>query len=188
MPLIWRRSRDSRLWHVPCDVWRQEVAMKRSHKSERVVESNSCSLDPAQNAYDGEIRNLRVLASQPDLDQVVGRFLDVLAIDPQFHLASFPEKEPTLGKIAAAAISRLTGGQQMLNCQLLRCSGTDLVHGICQAGNYVVLALFFPNDKLGVLSAMFCPPGTPPWNARIRFQEVQAPGIWSNTQAPALLN
>ena len=162
--------------------------MKRSTKTHCAAQSLAPNPDPGSSVYEDEIRNLRELAGASDLDRVVGRFLDGLALDPQFQLASHPEREPTLSKVAAAAISRLTGGQQVLQCEFLRCAGTDLVHGICQAGSYVVFALFFADDKLGVLSAMFCPPGIAPWNARIKFQEVQAPAIWSTTPTPCALN
>lgn len=162
--------------------------MKRSTMPASVASVIARDPQIAPDNYEQEIRNLRALAASSDLSLAVRRFLDHLAPDPRFHSALRPETAPVLRSVATAALSRLTGGQKVLEFELLRCAGTGLVHGICVAGGYVVLALFFPDDNLGLLSAMVCPPGIVPWHARVQFQPLQAPGAWPVVPPACSLN
>jgi len=121
------------------------------------------------NAYHQQIADLRVLARTSHLDAVVERFLESLAMNPDFHLDSRPEQASVLEAVVSATLTHLTGTQHALRCELLRCEGTDLIHGVCVGDGYLLYLLFFEDDRVGVVSAVICPPGQRTWNARIRF-------------------
>lgn len=120
-------------------------------------------------SYHHQITTLRSLANNSPLDIVVERFLENLAMNPDFHLDSHPERESALEEVVSVTLTHLTGSRPDLRCDLLRCAGTDLIHGVCSGDGYLLLLLFFENDKVGFMSSITCPPGQRPWNARFRF-------------------
>ncbi len=119
--------------------------------------------------YHHQITALRSLANNSPLDTVVERFLENLAMNPDFHLDSHPERESPLEEVVSATLTRLTGSRPDLRCDLQRCAGTDLIHGVCSGDGYLLLLVFFEDDKIGFMSSITCPPGQRPWNARFRF-------------------